>query len=228
MIHEKSEPLWESLFEPSSESIRTPDAAWYKKSEKEWVGLSWPLPACDDMPWETKAYAAIDVETTGLNPLLDHVVEIAIVHFAFDSEGALKEESRYSSLINPGILIPSKVSKIHGITDSDVAQAPTFRQIMNEVNLLCEGRVIAGHNVIFDVGFVEQEFIRCKHSFNIHECADTFGLARFAFPGMPSYNLGKIAFSVGLESNAAHRALGDALTCMRLFAASMRALTRHC
>jgi DNA polymerase III epsilon subunit family exonuclease len=228
MIQEKGAPLWASLFEPASDSRRAPVAAWYKKSEKEWIGLSWPLPICDDVPWETRAYAAIDVETTGLNPLFERVVEVAIVHFSFDEEGALKEESRFSSLINPEIPIPLNASRIHGITDADVIQAPSFGHIINEILRLCEGRIIAGHNVIFDISFVEQEFIRCKQSFSIHECADTFGLAKLAFPGMPSYNLGKIAFSLGLESNAAHRALGDALTCMRLFAASMRTLTRRC
>ncbi|MEN6499168.1 MAG: 3'-5' exonuclease [Rectinema sp.] len=227
MIDERGAPLWASLV-GKTEEARTPSAPWYKKEFGRWKALSWPLPVCDEEPWEERPYVALDVETTGLNAELEKIVEIALVRFFFDKEGALSEEDRFSTLINPGVAIPAQASRIHGITEADVANAPLFGDIAQKISDICDGRVIVGHNVLFDIGFLEKEFERVQMATDFQECADTFGMAKLAFPSMPSYNLGKLAFSIGLQSDARHRALGDALTCMRLFAASLRILTEKC
>jgi DNA polymerase III epsilon subunit family exonuclease len=227
MTDEKGAPLWASLFGEPGEA-RTPPAPWYKKEAGVWKGLSWPLPVCDEEPWEERHYVALDVETTGLNAELGNIVEIALVRFFFDEEGALSEEDRFSALINPGVSIPVQASRIHGITGADVANAPLFRDMAQKIAETCGQRVIVGHNVLFDVGFLEKEFERAGIGAEFQECADTFGMAKLAFPSMLSYNLGKLAFAIGLQSDAQHRALGDALTCMRLFAASIRILTDKC
>ncbi len=228
MIPERGAPLWASLFEPPRESAYKPTAPWYKKNSGQWEGLSWPLPLCEDEPWERRRYVALDVETTGLDPISGRVVEIALVQFIFDPEGALLEERRFVSLINPKQPIPPEASRIHGITDAEVANEPLFGELAAQIVSLCEGRVVVGHNIQFDLGFIEQEFARNGLLSNLNEAADTFGLAKLAFPSMLSYNLGKLAFSLGLESSAQHRALGDALTSMRLFAAAIRTLTERC
>jgi DNA polymerase III epsilon subunit family exonuclease len=227
MMHERGAPLWASLVGKAEEG-RTPPAPWYKKEAGCWKALSWPLPACDEEPWEERRYVALDVETTGLNAEREKIVEIALVRFFFDREGALSEEDRFSSLINPGVAIPAQASRIHGITEADVANAPLFAGLAQKIFDVCVGRVVVGHNVLFDIGFLEREFERVGIEIDVQECADTFGMAKLAFPSMPSYNLGKLAFSIGLQSDAQHRALGDALTCMRLFGASIRILTEQC
>jgi DNA polymerase-3 subunit epsilon/CBS domain-containing protein len=81
---------------------------------------------------------------------------------------------------------------------------------------------------MFDIGFLERELGRAGYVLEAEECADSFGMAKIAFPAMQSYNLGKLAFALGLPSDAAHRALGDALTSMRLFAAAARTLASRC
>ncbi len=227
MTDEKGAPLWTSLFGERREA-RTPPAPWYKNEAGVWKGLSWPLPACDEEPWEERLYVALDVETTGLNAETGNIVEIALVRFFFDKEGALNEEDRFSTLINPAATIPAQASRIHGITNEDVANAPLFKDLAKKIADTCNQRVIVGHNVLFDIGFLEKEFWRANIEATFQECADTFGMAKLAFPSMPSYNLGKLAFAIGLGSDAQHRALGDALTCMRLFAASIRVLTNNC
>jgi len=227
MTDGKGAPLWASLFGEPREA-RIPPSSWYKKEAGIWKGLPWPLPACDAEPWEDRHYVALDVETTGLNAEIGNIVEIALVKFFFDKEGALSEENRLSTLINPKTDIPAQASRIHGITNEDVSNAPLFRDIAFQIADSCEQRVIVGHNVLFDIGFLEQEFRRANIVVELQECADTFGMAKLAFPSMPSYNLGKLAFGLGIQSDAQHRALGDALTCMRLFAASIRALTDKC
>lgn len=228
MTPERGAPLWASLFESPRDPAYKPAAPWYKKGSGRWEGLSWPLPACEGEPWERRSYIALDVETTGLDPIVGRIVEIALVQFTFDPEGALIEERRFESLINPNQPIPAQASRIHGIIDADVAQKPLFGELTTQISSLCADRVVVGHNIQFDIGFIEQEFTRNGLSPNLMEAADTFGLAKRAFPSMLSYNLGKLAFALGLESSAQHRALGDALTSMRLFAVAMRALTERC
>jgi len=228
MTPERGAPLWASLFEPPRPATYQPAAPWYKKDSQRWEGLSWPLPTCEGEPWERRLYVALDVETTGLDPISGRVVEIALVQFLFDPEGALLDERRFASLVNPNQPIPQQASRIHGITDADVANEPVFGELATRVASLCEGRVLVGHNIQFDIGFIEQEFARGGHILNLREAADTYGLAKLAFPSMLSYNLGKLAFALGLDSGAQHRALGDTLTSMRLFAAAMRALTERC
>ncbi len=228
MIQTQGAPLWASLFETQENFTRKDPSPWFLKVSNTWKGVSWPLPTCQDEPWEQRQYTALDVETTGLDPIAGRVVEIALVQFIFDAEGALHEQERFASLINPGVPIPLQASRIHGITDAMVASEPNFGSLADKIVSLCRDRVMVGHNVQFDIGFIEQEFSRIRQMPNLIEAADTFGLAKIAFPSMHSYNLGKLAFSLGLDSDAQHRALGDALTSMRLFAVAMRALTERC
>jgi DNA polymerase III epsilon subunit family exonuclease len=175
-----------------------------------------------------RTYVALDVETTGLNAATERIVEFALVPFAFDAEGALIEIQRFSALVNPGIPMPLQASRIHGIRAEDVANEPLFGEVAPAVLELCKNRVIVGHNVMFDIGFLEGELGRAGYALETEECADSFGMAKIAFPAMQSYNLGKLAFALGLPSDATHRALGDALTCMRLFAAAARTLANRC
>ncbi len=228
MTDERGAPLWASLFDPPRESGGRAFAPWYRKSLGRWEGLAWPQPVCEEEPWERRRYVALDVETTGLDPVAGRIVEIALVQFGFDAEGALREDGRFSALVNPGQFIPFQATRIHGISNADVANEPLFADFAGRIDALCAGRAIVGHNVLFDIGFIEEEYRRSGQAPNLIEAADTFGLAKLAFPSMFSYNLGKLAFALGLESDAQHRALGDALTSMRLFAAAMRALTERC
>jgi DNA polymerase III epsilon subunit family exonuclease len=227
MTENNGPPLWASLFD-DAQPKHEPPSPWYRRRNGAWEGVSWPDPVCGAEPWETRTYVALDVETTGLNPTNERIVEIALVPFAFDAEGALIEIQRFAALVNPGIPIPSQASRIHGIRAEDVANEPLFGEVAPAVLELCKSRVIVGHNVMFDIGFLERELGRAGYVLEAEECADSFGMAKIAFPAMQSYNLGKLAFALGLPSDAAHRALGDALTSMRLFAATARTLASRC
>jgi len=227
MTENNGAPLWASLFS-DAQPRHEPPSPWYRKRNGAWEGVSWPDPVCGGEPWEMRTYVALDVETTGLNAASERIVEIALVPFAFDAEGALIEIQRFSALVNPGIPIPLQASRIHGIRAEDVANEPLFGEVAPAVLELCKNRVIVGHNVMFDIGFLEGELGRAGYALETEECADSFGMAKIAFPAMQSYNLGKLAFALGLPSDATHRALGDALTCMRLFAAAARTLANRC
>jgi len=106
--------------------------------------------------------AFIDVETTGLNPYSDRIVELSILKIHPDG----REEYK-SHRANPQQLIPAEATAIHGITDADVADEPVFSQYAKSVRDFLEGCDIAGFNVIrFDLPCLETEFTRANVEFS--------------------------------------------------------------
>lgn len=106
--------------------------------------------------------AFIDVETTGLNPYSDRIVEMSVLRVS--PEG--REEYK-SHRINPGVPIPAQAVAIHGITNAEVANQPDFRQYAKGIPDFLDDRDIAGFNVIkFDLPFIEAEFARANVEFS--------------------------------------------------------------
>ncbi len=110
-----------------------------------------------------KPIAFIDLETTGINLSNDRIVEIAIVKILPDGTKQVKRK-----LINPTIPIPAAASEIHGITNVMVKDAPTFKQVANEVKQFIENCDIAGYNSNrFDIPMLVEEFLRCDLNIDI-------------------------------------------------------------
>lgn len=224
-------PLWARFVNPSMRpEQRYVPRGWIVPNDSE--RLSPPPGASPDCPlpydWDRRKYAALDVETTGLDAFHDRVIEIGIVLFSFDQEGALIEDSAWGSLVNPGIPIPASATAIHGITDLDISASPFFRELAEVLGSMLEGRVMVAHNAPFDAGFMAEEFSRIGLAPPFSEMADSLVLLRQAVPNLLSYNLGKAAFILGIETGTSHRALDDAKTCMRLFTQSARTLAGAC
>jgi len=106
--------------------------------------------------------AFIDVETTGLSPYSDRIVELSILKIHPDGTEEYK-----SHRINPGMPIPSEATAIHGITDDDIVHEPKFRQYAASIRDFLNDCDIAGFNVIkFDLPFLEAEFKRVGVEFS--------------------------------------------------------------
>jgi DNA polymerase III epsilon subunit-like protein len=223
-------PLWARFISNTEQFSRSQATGW--KLPPGTTKVPPPERARPDCPlpydWDRRRYVALDVETTGLDPSKDRVVEVGLLQFFFDQEGALREEKEWSSLINPGISIPTESTAIHGIADLDVWQAPAFSTSLSLISEMLEGRVVVAHNAPFDISFFAQEFKRGRSFLPDLEIADTLILLRAAMPGLISYNLGKAAFVMGIETGASHRALDDARACMHIFARSARILSGAC
>lgn len=102
--------------------------------------------------------AFIDLETTGVNPGADRIVEIAIVKILPDGSRSVKRK-----IINPEIPIPKSAIDIHGITDEMVKSAPVFKQVANELKQMLDGCDIAGYNSNrFDIPLLMEEFLRAE------------------------------------------------------------------
>lgn len=111
----------------------------------------------------TKPLAFIDLETTGTNLGTDRIVEIAVVKILPDGTQSIKRK-----LVNPEIPISQASIDIHGITNEMVKDAPTFRQIANELRQMLDGCDIAGYNSNrFDIPLLVEEFLRVEVDFDM-------------------------------------------------------------
>jgi DNA polymerase-3 subunit epsilon len=111
----------------------------------------------------TRPIAFIDLETTGINISTDRIVEIAIVKILPDGTRQVKRK-----LINPEMPIPPGSSAIHGITDEMVKDAPTFKQVANEVKQFIEHCDLGGYNSNrFDIPMLIEEFLRVDIAFTV-------------------------------------------------------------
>src|SRR4026209_2189877 len=111
----------------------------------------------------TKPIASIDLETTGVNPGTDRIVEIGILKVLPDGTRNVKRK-----LINPEIPIPKTASDVHGITDEMVQNAPTFKQVAHELKQMLDGCDIAGYNSNrFDIPLMMEEFLRAQVEFDM-------------------------------------------------------------
>lgn len=157
------------------------------------------------------AYAVVDVETTGIDPGSDRVLEIAVVRL----DGAARVVREYTTLVNPGC--PVRATFMHGIRDRDVAGAPTFAEVGEAVAALLRGAVLVGHNLAFDRSFLAAEYGRLGVELPPWPGVCTLELARRFSPN-GSHSLAACCKAAGIPLPNAHRALGDARATARLLA----------
>jgi len=142
----------------------------------------------------------IDLETTGLDPRKDAIIEIGAVRF-----NGSRVEAEWSTLINPHRPIPSFITQLTGISDAMVVQAPPINAVLQELVDFVGDVPILGHNVQFDVGFLRQQGI-FQHNLTI----DTYELAAVLMPTAGRYNLGILGQQLNILLPGTHRALDDA------------------
>jgi len=144
----------------------------------------------------------IDTETTGTDPKMADLVEIAAVKIK-----GTKVVDRWSTFVNPGRSIVG--NQMHGITDKDVKGAPSPKEAVEKLFGFIGDALVAGHNVGFDIGFIEEAM---GDGFRVRPGSyiDTLVIAREGYPGSESYKLGDLARFFSIELTQSHRALPDA------------------
>ncbi|MDI7277429.1 MAG: exonuclease domain-containing protein, partial [Anaerolineae bacterium] len=156
-----------------------------------------------------QTYVAIDLETTGLSPEHDAIIEIGAVRFTQD-----RILDTWSTLVNPRRPIPMKIQHLTGISQADVAGAPSLREAIPELRRIAGDHPIVGHNVAFDLSFLSRQGLLAQN-----QAIDTFELASILVPEAPRYSLGALADRLGISLPARHRALDDASATKDLFLA---------
>ncbi len=153
---------------------------------------------------------AIDLETTGLDPKKDTIIEVGAVRFRVD--GTILDE--YQQLVNPGRGLTFRISQLTGITDRMLAQAPPWEEVRREVAAFIGDAAVVGHNITFDLNFLKAHGVHPRG-----QPLDTFDLATILLPGRGRYNLGSLAEFLGVTLEDAHLALDDARATALIFAA---------
>jgi DNA polymerase III epsilon subunit family exonuclease len=144
----------------------------------------------------------IDTETTGTDPKMSDLVEVAAVKVK-----GTKVVDRWSTFVNPGR--PIVGNQMHGITDKDVKGAPSPKEAADKLLDFVGDALVVGHNVGFDLGFIE-EAKGDGFRFQPGSYLDTLVIAREGYPGAESYKLPDLARFFGVELTQSHRALPDA------------------
>lgn len=148
-------------------------------------------------------YTLLDLETTGSTPLRDRITEIGLVRF----ENGI-EVLRWQTLLNPECKIPLHIQSLTGITHNMVANAPTFKEIADELLAYLESTVLVAHNVRFDYGFLKSEFLRVGHTLR-QKLLCTVKLSRTLYPEHKGHGLDRLMHRHNLTTSHRHRAMGD-------------------
>lgn len=163
---------------------------------------------------EKLEYVVVDVETTGGAHIRGHrLTEVAIVRL--DANGRKTHE--YSTLINPGRLIPAEITRLTRIDQHMVEGAPSFEDVAREVRALLEDRVFVAHNAAFDWGFLNAELIRTTGRPLLGRRLCTVRLARKVVPEIRRRSLDALSYFFNVHNEARHRAYGDARATAHIF-----------
>jgi predicted DnaQ family exonuclease/DinG family helicase len=154
-----------------------------------------------------RTLVALDLETTGLSPRLDRMIEVGAVRFRGDQVLAT-----FQSLVRPEVPIPRAVQELTGIRDADVAAAPSPEEVLAQlIDFVGESGVVA-HSGNFDLSFLVE-----GDAAPGYELFDTLDLARIVLPVAPSHSLPHLSRQLGLHHPHPHRALSDADAARQLF-----------
>jgi len=156
-------------------------------------------------------FAIIDIETTGNKYNFGKITEIAIYQ-----HNGQEITGEYSTLLNPEMDIPFFITRLTGINNEMVKNAPKFYEVAKKIIEMTQDRTFIAHNVSFDYKFIKEEFKRLEYEYT-QKTLCTVKLSRKYLPGHKSYSLGKLCSDLGIEIKGRHRAAGDALATVKLF-----------
>lgn len=159
----------------------------------------------------TESFVAVDIETTGLNPATDRIIEIGAVRVR---EGQIEET--FDTLINPETALSSFITELTGITDEMLEKAPKIQTALEDFLEFAGEDVLLGHHISFDYSFLKQNIIRLNGKFE-RTGMDTLKIARAALPELEKRSLTHLCRYYGIHNAHAHRACDDALATTELF-----------
>lgn len=158
-------------------------------------------------------YVVFDLETTGISPNRDEVVEISAIKVR---EGQVVEE--FTTLVNPKRPIPYGASAVNHITDEMVADAPYFSQVLMDFFEFIGDMVLVGHNIqTFDMNFIYRDAEKFYGKIPDNDYIDTLRMARNVLPALSHHRLVDLSDYYGISTEGAHRALNDCRMNMQVY-----------
>lgn len=151
-----------------------------------------------------KDYIVIDLETTGLDPSVDEIIEI----------GAIKYQNQrkidvFSTLIQPSHPISDSVSSLTGITNDMLVSSPSIAEVLTELRGFLDGYALVGHNIHFDINFLYDSYTNYLHVPLPNDFVDTLRIARIVLPNLEHHRLSDLAEYYQIDCVGAHRACTD-------------------
>lgn len=156
-------------------------------------------------------YVIFDIETTGFSRTNDRIIEIAAIEYV---DG--QPTNTFRTYVNPQRHIPNSITRLTGIRNSDVSEAPTIMEVKSDILRFFGSATLVGHNIkTFDIPFLEAQL---NHSFS-NPRIDTLHFAKDVFPDLPNYKLASLDHILGLGGLEHHRAENDIAMNNALFLA---------
>lgn len=153
---------------------------------------------------KTTDFTAIDLETTGLSPTFDSIIELAAVRFR---DG--KPVAHYEHLVNPGFSVDEFITELTGITNDMLAGQPKIEKLLPEYLSFIGDDLIVGHNVNFDINFLYDNCILLDLPPVSNDFIDTMRLSKRLYKNWPNHKLDTMMEELGVGSRGHHRALND-------------------
>lgn len=159
-----------------------------------------------------KDYVILDLETTGLSPISDTILEIGALK-VIDN----KVVDEFQTLVNPKRIIDSRITSINGINNRMVSNAPFLSEILPDFLDFTADMPVMAHNAGFDLGFIYHNSLTLLSTEFTNGYIDTLALARKIYPSLYSHKLSSLVSYLGLKGNPEHRAISDCYCVFELY-----------
>ena len=156
-----------------------------------------------------ETFVAVDVETTGLSPVYNELIEISAIKY----DGAKKIDT-FSTLVKPKKEVSDIITNLTGITNKMLENAPQIEEVMPKLVEFIGNHIIVAHNANFDVSFLQNN---SNKSFSKNKVIDTVALSRKMLPNLPNHKLNTVARCIGIQEDGFHRAEFDCECCAKIY-----------
>lgn len=200
---------------PEAHAVVNPQCSNDNHVFKDYAGCAIAFKLAQALHWSQREYynrelVVVDIETTGLNPQINEIVEIGAIKIKnFVAMG------QFQSLVKTEKSIPAEISKIHGILDEDCKEAPSIKEVLKKFIDFAGDAILVSHNSEFDLGFIKNYANKCLNFQITNETIDTLAMSKNMF-NFKSNSLRNLAMSLDLSSVPAHRAIADCMTTVEL------------
>lgn len=155
---------------------------------------------------EENDYTVIDIETTGLDPNYDEIIELGAIQYQDN-----KEVCRFQSLVKPTEEIPEFIEELTGVTNEMVAEAPTLESILPQFLGFVGKNLLLGHNINFDINFIYDCALNLELPPFSNDYMDTMFMSRRLFKGEKTHKLSAVCLNLNIPQPEEHRALADCI-----------------
>jgi len=210
------------IFNSRDENVRLPD---YVVAEIQEIIQKNSKPIPSSTPLDELCFAVMDVETTGFNHKKgDEIIEVGSVMI---EGGEIERDKTFHELVYPNRHVPDHIHELTGIQREMLVDGPSFFGMLQQFLKFIGGNIIVGHNIHFDLGFINPKLKKYYRTSIKNRTIDTIRIARSLHIQSRSFSLDNLLAFYRIEPVGRHTALGDAFLTAEVFIRLMAALKKH-